>query len=74
LSWYPISSRVEKILEYFGLLRGEEQNRGPPTPPKKSFWKELLNFSMMTKILGYQLSYIGPHDIRLLRNTVAKIR
>jgi hypothetical protein len=26
------------------------------------------------RILGDQLSYIGPHDIRLLRNTVAKIR
>jgi hypothetical protein len=74
MSWYPISSRVEKILAYLGLLRGEEQKRGPPTPPKKSFWKQLLNFSMMARILGDQLSSIGPHDIRLLRNTVAKIR
>jgi hypothetical protein len=26
---------IKKILAYLGLLRGEEQKRGPPTPPKK---------------------------------------
>jgi len=26
---------IKKILAHLGLLRGEEQKRGPPTPPKK---------------------------------------
>ena len=38
--------RVEKILAYLGLLRGQEQKRGSPTSPKK-VWKLLLNLSMI---------------------------
>jgi hypothetical protein len=26
---------IKKILAHLGLLRGEEQKRGPPAPPKK---------------------------------------
>jgi hypothetical protein len=26
---------IKNIMAHLGLLRGEEQKRGPPTPPKK---------------------------------------
>jgi hypothetical protein len=65
--------RIENILAYFGLLRGRTKARATNTS-KKIFLEVLVNFSMMARILGDQLSSIGPHDIRLLRNTIAKIR
>jgi hypothetical protein len=48
---------IEKILAHLGLFRGQEQKRGPPTPPKKCLesaikTKEMILSFMATLKLG----------------------